>query len=203
MRAAARRTPPGFLWKPPPLDSPPPPLLSSSNRRGGRAIRSLPPPPPAPRHIPPPLQRLPCPVQLGRQRLLVRQLHPVLGGHHLVRQPVQRVPGHGGVLLRTQDQPGRRVLPVVRSMRLRVIQVQVHLPRVRVGEFPGLQVNHDQAPQPPAEELQVHPVPRIPHPQAALPPDERDIPAQLDQERLQVPDQRPFQLALGILVLQP
>src|SRR6266511_5234250 len=50
---------------------------------------------------------------------------------------------------------------------------------------------------------EINPVPLIPNAEAALATEEGKVPAQLQQETLQVADQRLFQIVFGILIFEP
>ena len=83
-----------------------------------------------------------------------------------------------------------------------VIAVQVHLPGVGVGQLTELEVDDHEAAQPAVEEDEVHAVPRVADPETPLAADEGKLWSQLEQERLQPPDQRLLQLGFGVLVLE-
>jgi hypothetical protein len=51
------------------------------------------------------LEEMPGSGELCHERLLVRESHVVLGSQDLVRQPLQRIVGDGGVLLCAKDEP--------------------------------------------------------------------------------------------------
>ena len=66
----------------------------------------------------------------------------------------------------------------MRPMLPGVVQVEVHLAGVRMGELPKFKVNEDQALQAAMEENQVDPIPLVPHPEPFLSGDEREVGAQ-------------------------
>ena len=78
----------------------------------------------------------------------------------------------------------------------------MHLADVGVAELPQFEVDDHQAAQTTVEEQEVDPVPLVADSQTPLPADEGEVLAQLQQERLQVPDQSLFQVGLGVFVLQ-
>jgi len=77
-----------------------------------------------------------------------------------------------------------------------IIQIQVHLPGIRMGKLPELQVHDDEALKPAMKEDQINPIPLRPHAQPLLSSDEREIVAQLQQELLDAPDQCIFEFRL-------
>ena len=78
----------------------------------------------------------------------------------------------------------------------RIVQVEVHLSGVGVGEGPDLQVDDHEASQAAVKEQQVHPVPLTAHAQPPLPAHEAEVISQFQEEGLQVLDKRLFQVAL-------
>ena len=84
----------------------------------------------------------------------------------------------------------------------RIVQVEVHLPGVGVGERSDLQVDDHEASQAAVKEQQVHPVPLAADAQPPLPAQEAEVVSQLQEEGLQVADERLLQVALGVLVLE-
>ena len=81
------------------------------------------------------------------------------------------------------------------------VQVQVHLAGVGVRGLVELQVDDDEAAQPPVEEQEVDSVPGIADPQT-LATDHREVAAQLEEKGLLLGDQRVFEVALRVLVLE-
>ena len=84
-----------------------------------------------------------------------------------------------------------------------VVEIQVHLARIGVGELPDFQVDDDQAPQTPMEEKEINSIPGITYAEPALAPDEGEIATELKEKGLQFGDQRRLELSLSrILILQ-
>ena len=52
------------------------------------------------------------------------------------------------------------------------------------------------------EEHQVHPKPFVPDPQPLLSPDKRKLVAEFEQESFEMPDERVFQIAFRVFILQ-
>ena len=146
--------------------------------------------------------RLSRPVKLRRQDRLIGQRDAVLRSHYLVRQPLKRILGEGLVLLGAEDQSDGRVLALSDPVLPRIVQVEVHLPGVGVGEAAYLQVDDHQTSQAPVKEQQVHPVPLTADAQPPLPADEAQVVTQLQEEGLQMADECLLQVALGVLVLE-
>ncbi len=69
-------------------------------------------------------------------------------------------------------------------MLLGIVAVHEHLAYVRMGQAAQLQVDDDQAAQPPVEKQKIHSIPRLVDAQATLPADEGESFAQLKQEIL-------------------
>src|SRR5262249_23300453 len=74
--------------------------------------------------------------------------------------------------------------------------------RVGVRQSAEFQVDDDEASKRSVKEDQVDPVPRIAHAQSSLSADEREVPAELEEEVLEVADERLLDLGLRIFVLQ-
>lgn len=87
-------------------------------------------------------------------------------------------------------------------MLTRVVQVQVHLAGVGVGELAELQVDDDETAQLAVEEDEVDPVPLVAHAEPPLPPDEGEGTTELEQKRLELLDEGLFELELRVLVLE-
>jgi hypothetical protein len=83
-----------------------------------------------------------------------------------------------------------------------IVEVEVHLSRVGVRELAELEIDDDQAAQTPVVEEQVHPIPGVADAKPALTPDEGEIPAELQEEGLEVQDERLLQVILRVLVLE-
>ncbi|HWR92319.1 MAG TPA: hypothetical protein VN300_07820 [Desulfobacterales bacterium] len=78
-----------------------------------------------------------------------------------------------------------------------IVEIEVHLAGVRVGEFPDLQVDDHQASQAAVEKEQVDSIPFVANAQAFLPANEAEVAAELKQKSLQVPDERLFQIGVS------
>ena len=65
----------------------------------------------------------------------------------------------------------------------RIVEIEVHLSGVGVGEFADLQVDDHQTSQATMEKEQVHPIPFVADAQTLLPADEAEIAAQAPGER--------------------
>ena len=86
----------------------------------------------------------------------------------------------GVALLAAQDQADRVALPSLRQVLFRVIQVQVHLPGVGVGERSDFQVDDDEAPEPPVKEQEIDPIPRLADSEATLTTNECEVPTKFE-----------------------
>ena len=78
----------------------------------------------------------------------------------------------------------------------------MHLPGFGVSETTDLQVDDYQTSQPPVKEQQVDPVPFVADAQTPLAAHEAEVTAQFQEEGLQVADERLFQIAFRVLVLE-
>lgn len=81
-----------------------------------------------------------------------------------------------------------------------VVQVDVHLPDVGVGELVERQVHDDEAPEPSVVEDELDAEPHVVEPQALLPTDRGEVAAQFEQECLEVSDEGILEVALRVLV---
>jgi hypothetical protein len=84
----------------------------------------------------------------------------------------------------------------------RIVEIEVHLASVGVGEFSKLQIYDDEATKLPVEEEQVDSIPFRAYPQPFLPSHKGEIAAKFEQEMLNAPDQRGFKIGLGILIFE-
>ena len=107
------------------------------------------------------------------------------------------------ILFSAQDQSDRGVLVRQHPVLTGIIQVQVHLSRIRVRELPELEVDDDEASKSSMKKQQVNPIPLGPHAQSALSPDEGKIASELEKEGLEFTKQGPLKFALGVFVPQP
>ena len=85
-------------------------------------------------------------------------------------------------LFRTEDEANRRVFAGLHPMLAGVVEVEVHLTRVRVAELANFQVRKEQAMQTAVEEDQIDAEPIIVDAQPALAANECKIVAQLQQK---------------------
>ena len=136
-----------------------------------------------------------------RRGALVRQRRLYSAASTLFGSPRGRS-GRPLVLLGAEDEADRRVLVGVRPVLAGVVEVEVHLPGVGVRELAELEVDDDEAAQPAVEEEQVDAIPLVADAEPPLAADEGEVAAQLEQEALELPDERLLQIALGVLVLQ-
>src|SRR5580700_4083468 len=147
------------------------------------------------------VSRLPGPLCLLQQHfsglgdffgefLLAGQRKLVLAGQNLVVQISQRVVSDGFVLLRAKDQSQGWVLMGQSPVLPRIVQVQIHLSGIGVGEFSDLQIDYYQAAQSSMKEQQIDAIPLVTDAQASLPCQEREVAAQFEKKLLQSVDQR-------------
>src|SRR5437899_778669 len=129
-------------------------------------------------------------LDLGGEALLVGKSEAVLAGEDLARQAFEGVAGDGLVLLRAEDQADGRVLARLHPVIAGIVEVEVHLAGIGVGELADLEVDDDQAPEPAVEEEEVDPVPLVTDAQAALAADEGELAAEFQQEGLEMVDER-------------
>ena len=94
-----------------------------------------------------------------------------------------------------EDESHRRVLSGVCPMLPGIIEIQVHLAGIGVREFPGFEINENEAPQAAVKKHQVDAVPFIPDAQALLAGDEGEVVAEFEQEVLKMKNERLFQCA--------
>jgi hypothetical protein len=108
----------------------------------------------------------------------------------------------GFILLGAQNQANWGILAREHPMLARVVEVQMHLPGVRMRERAELQIDHDETAQVPMEEEEIDPIPGIPDPQATLACDKGKAAAEFEQEGLQVTDQCFLKFEFGVLVFE-
>ena len=84
-------------------------------------------------------------AHLLSQGLLVGQRRPIVRRHHLIWESLECITRYRVILLGAQNEADRWVLPVQHPVCSGVVQVQVHLPRVGVGELAKLQIDDDEA----------------------------------------------------------
>jgi hypothetical protein len=83
-----------------------------------------------------------------------------------------------------------------------VVQVDVHLARIGVGEAAELEVDQHQATQAAVVEDQVNAEPVVADAKAPLASNETEVTAELQQERVEVADERVLEVGLGVLVFE-
>jgi len=81
-----------------------------------------------------------------------------------------------------------------------VVQIQVHLARIRVCKLAELQIHDDERPKPAVEENQINTIPFASDAQPLLPGYEREIIAQFQKKLLDALDERIFEFRLRIFV---
>ena len=101
--------------------------------------------------------------------------------------------GHRFIPFSAQDEPHWRVFSGVCPMHAGIIQIEVHLTGIGVREFPGFEINENEASQAAVEKHQVDAVPFISYTQALLTSHESKVIAEFEQEVLEVKNQRLFQ----------
>jgi hypothetical protein len=121
---------------------------------------------------------LDCPLDLSDERALLGEHRPLLGGKHLVRETLESVASNGAVLLGAQDEAHGWVLAREHPVLAGVVQVEVHLASVRVGEPIQLEVDDEEASQATMEEQQVDSIPSVPDAQLTLPTHEGEVAAE-------------------------
>jgi len=110
--------------------------------------------------------------------------------------------GHSVILGGAEDETDSGVFVRPRPVLARVLDVQVHLPRVGVCEAPELEIDEHEAAQPSMEEHEIHAVPLVAHAQAPLASEKREVVTELEEEGLETMDEALFEVALRVLVLQ-
>jgi hypothetical protein len=118
----------------------------------------------------------------------------ILGGQYLVRKIVERVVGFRRPFLGTQNQPDWRVFTRFHPVLAGVVEVEVHLPSVRVAEFANLEIDDDQAAQLTVEENEIDAKPSVVDAKPALATEEGEVVARLQEEVCEVLDERYFQI---------
>ncbi len=71
-----------------------------------------------------------------------------------------------------------------------------------MGEPTKLEIDEHETMQPPVEEYKVHPIPFIPDSQALLSCNKSKLATKLQKEILKMPDERVFEVGLGVFVLE-
>ncbi len=138
-------------------------------------------------------------MQLGLQQLLVRQAGLVLGDQRGRHGPAEGVLDDLMVLGGAEENADRRLLMRFLHVPVEGLQVELELAEMFGLELDDLQLESDQAIEGPVEEEQV---------KGEIPPadldrvlaaDVAEIAAELDQELLELLDQGPLQVGLGML----
>ena len=101
-----------------------------------------------------------------------------------------------------QDQADRFVLARHRQVFLGVVQVQVHLAGVRVGELTTLELDYYQATQHAVEQEKVDPVPLVVDADSLLPGHERGSRRPFPAETSPCAEQHVLQVAFAVFVFQ-
>src|SRR5690606_20797481 len=135
-----------------------------------------------------PLQHYLSSFDLSSQFLFIGQDRSILRRQHLVWESFQRIAGHGFIFPGAENQSDRWVFTFMDPMFPRIVEVEVHLARVRMSELADLQVNDHQTTQPSMEEEKVHAIPFFTDAQALLPAGETEIITQFQEEGLQMTD---------------
>jgi len=93
-----------------------------------------------------------------------------------------------------EDESHRGVLSGVCPMLPGIIEIQVHLAGIGLREFPGFEINENEAPQSAVKKHQADAIPFIPDAQALLAGDEGEVVAEFEQEVLKMKNERLFQV---------
>ena len=117
----------------------------------------------------------------------------ILGGEHLVGEIVERVVGLCCSLFGAENESDWRVLAWLHPVLAGVVQIEVHLPSVRVTELAHLEVNNDQAAQAAVKEDEIYTKPGVVDTKPGLAAEEGKIIAQLQEEVREVLDERLLQ----------
>jgi hypothetical protein len=95
----------------------------------------------------------------GGDQSLVGESGPILGGKDFVRKSFERVADDRILFRGAEDQTNRWVLAGDHPVLSGIVEVQVHLARISVGEVTELQVDDDKAPKAAVKEYQIDTVP--------------------------------------------
>jgi len=85
-------------------------------------------------------------------------------------------------------------------MLLGIVQIEIHLASVSMGEFPGFEIDENEAFETTLKKHQVNAEPFIPDAQALLASHEGEVIAEFQKEVFEVKNQRLFQRRFGVLV---
>ncbi len=118
----------------------------------------------------------------------------ILGGEHLVGEIVECVVSLCRSLFGAHDESDWRVLAGFHPVLAGIVQIEVHLPSVRVTEFTNLQVCDYKSSQTAMEEHEINTKPGVVDTKPALAADEGKIIAQLQEEVHEVLDKRFLQV---------
>ena len=83
-----------------------------------------------------------------------------------------------------------------------IVEVEVHLACIRVGELRGFDIDDDQTAQAAIEEEKINAVPLVANPQSALATDKSEVSTKFQEERFQVKDQGFLELGFAVFILQ-
>jgi hypothetical protein len=115
------------------------------------------------------------PAQFRFQRFGLWQSEAVFRRHNLVSQVIESIVGDSRIFLRAEDKADRRIFIGQCQMLRRIVDIQIHLPGVRVSKLADLQVNDDKTTQATMIEEQIYSIPLIPDRDSLLARDEGEI----------------------------
>ena len=118
----------------------------------------------------------------------------ILSGKHFVGEIVEGVVSLCRSLFSAQYESDWRVLTGLHPVFARVVQVEVHLPRVRVTEFSDLQIPDQKGAQTTVKEDEVDTKPGVVDAKPALAAEESKIIAQLQKKVGEAVDERLFEI---------
>ena len=145
---------------------------------------------------------LPRFLDLFGDELFIGQNGSVFGGEYFVRQSIQRVTRDRFIFLAAKNETDRRIFVAACPMFARVVEIHVHLAGVGVGEPATLEIDDDEASELAMKEQQIDAIPFVADAEAALPADESEIAAELHEKPFDMPDERFFDVGLGVFVLE-
>src|SRR6266436_4985879 len=122
-------------------------------------------------------------------------------GENFIWQAFQGVFRNGVVLFRAKDQANRRVFVRLRPIFASVVEIEVHLAGIGMGELADLQIDDDEAAQFAVKEKEIDAIPFPANAQPALAADKSKIASQIEQEDFQMPQKRFLEIAFRVFVL--
>ena len=137
-------------------------------------------------------------MELGLEQLLVRQSGLVLGHQRGRHGPAEGVFDDLVVLRGTEEHADRRLLVRLLHVAVEGLQVELELAEMLGLELDDLQFERDQAIERPVEEEQVEGEVPPADLDRVLAADEAEVAAKFDQELLELLDQAPLQVGLGM-----